>query len=91
MIRVQGKYGFSRIIAGYSQGYTAALKDVLDTINYIDNDLTKHRRRRNRKTYAAIVQCMIDNRELLRENPYAFVRCNDKCEGGFEVYCNKDR
>ena len=26
-----------------------------------------------------------------RDNPYAFVRCNDKCEGGFEVYSNNDR
>ena len=34
---------------------------------------------------------MIENRAELRDNPYAFVRCNDKCEGGFEVYSNKDR
>ena len=81
----------SRLEFGYAHGYTDALVKVLDTIEHIDSDLTAHKRRRNKKTYSAIIRCMIENRAELRDNPYAFVRCNDKCEGGFEVYCNKDR
>ena len=81
----------SRLEFGYAHGYTDALANVLDTIEHIDSDLTAHKRRRNKKTYSAIIRCMIENRAELRDNPFAFVCCNDKCEGGFEVYSNDDR
>lgn len=70
----------------YVQGYTAALQDVLETIDNIQIDLKAHKRRQNNKTYRAIIECMIKNRVVLREEPDAFVRCNDNAEGGFEVY-----
>lgn len=81
---------WDRLVPGYSQGYTKALIDVLGTIQSIDSDLTAHHRKRNKKTYEAILQCMIDNRHILRDNPYAFVRCNVNCEGGFEVFVKKE-
>lgn len=68
----------------YVQGYTAALQDVLMTIDSIQPDLQLHKRRQNYKTYKAIIECMLKNRAILREDPNAFVRCN--VEGGFEVY-----
>lgn len=70
----------------YIQGYTAALQDVIDTINLIQPDLKEHHRRQSYKTYHGILECMLKNRTILRENPDAFVRCNDKVEGGYEVY-----
>lgn len=70
----------------YVQGYTAALQDVIETFENIDVDLKAHKRKRNAKTYLAIVQCMLDDRVILRENPKAFVRCNDAVDGGFEVF-----
>lgn len=73
----------------YVQGYTAALQDVLQTIENIQVDLKYHKRRQNVKTHKAIVECMIKNRVILREEPYAFVRCNDNADGGFEVYIEK--
>lgn len=73
----------------YVQGYTAALQDVLKTIEEIQFDLKYHKRRQNAKTYKAIIECMIKNRAILREEPYAFVRCNDNADGGFEVYIEK--
>lgn len=73
----------------YVQGYTAALQDVLETIDDIQNDLKKHKRKQNSKTYKAIAECMLKNRVILREEPYAFVRCNDNVEGGFEVYVER--
>lgn len=75
----------------YVQGYTAALQDVIDVFNYIDDDLKHHKRKRTAKTYQAIAKCMLDNRAILREEPNAFVRCNDKADGGFEVYVAKRR
>lgn len=70
----------------YVQGYTAALQDVFETIDDIQCDLKLHKRKQNAKTYKAIVECMIKNRAILREEPDAFVRCNDSVDGGFEVY-----
>lgn len=72
----------------YIYGYTAALQDVLKTISSdgFQFDLKSHKRKQNSKTYKALLECMIRNRAVLRENPDAFVRCNDKVDGGFEVY-----
>lgn len=70
----------------YVQGYTAALMDVINVFSYIDDDLKHHKRKRTAKTYQAITKCMLDNRVMLRKNPDAFIRCNDKVDGGFEVY-----
>ena len=78
----------------YIQGYTAALQDVLKVIEEIQVDLKVHKRRQSYKTYKGIIQCMLNNRTILRENPDAFVRCNDNAEGGYEVYiegnCNSN-
>lgn len=70
----------------YCQGYTAALQDVLNVIDQIQPDLKLHKRRQSSKTYKAIINCMLDNRILLREHPNAFIRCNDKVDGGFEPF-----
>lgn len=70
----------------YVQGYTAALEDVLETFKAEQDDLKCHKRRQNYKTYKAIVECMLDNRTVLREKPGAFIRCNDNTKSGFEVY-----
>ncbi len=75
----------------YVQGYTAALQDVISVFNYIDGDLKHHKRKRTAKSYQAIAKCMLDNRTILREEPDAFVRCNDNVDGGFEVYVAKRR
>jgi hypothetical protein len=73
----------------YVQGYTAALQDVLQTINNIQTDLKIHKRRQNYKTYKAIVECMLKNRVILREESYAFVRCSSTNSDGFEIYIEK--
>lgn len=70
----------------YVQGYTAALQDVLTTLECIQIDLKRHKRRQCYKTYKAIINCMLENRVILRENPDAFVRCNDDARNGFEIY-----
>lgn len=70
----------------YVQGYTAALQDVLRIITSIQADLKLHKRKQSAKTYLAIIECMIENRVILREQPNAFIRCSDNSSNGFEVY-----
>lgn len=72
----------------YVQGYTAALEDVLKMFAEIQMDLKRHGRKQNYNTYKAIVECMLENRTILRETTGAFIRCSDKAECGFEVWRN---
>ena len=68
----------------YVQGYTSALQDVLKTIIAIQPDMKMHNRKQSAKTYKDILQCMIENRTVLREAADAFVRCTSG--GVFEVW-----
>ena len=70
----------------YVQGYTAALQDVLKVLSGIQVDMKLHKRKQNFKSYKAIIECMLKHRTILRENPDAFIRCNDNVDGGYEVY-----
>ena len=70
----------------YVQGYLAALQDVRDTIEHIQDDLKMHKRKQNYKTYKAIIECMIKGRAIFREESSAFVRCNDN---GYEIYISE--
>jgi len=75
----------------YVQGYTAALQDVLDIISSdgFELDLKRHKRNHSQKTYKALLECMLQNRAILREEPDAFIRCNNDVPGGFECYIEK--
>ncbi len=68
----------------YVQGYTAALQDILATLESMLEDLKMHKRKQNIATLKAIVKCMLENRVVLREVPGAFIRCNNDVPGGFE-------
>lgn len=67
----------------YVQGYTAALQDVLSVLENIQQDLKRHHVKESYKTYKAIVECMLENRAILREDPDAFIRHN--ANGYFEL------
>lgn len=73
----------------YVQGYTAALLDVLEVFDDIQSDLKEHKRKQNYKTYKAIVETILSNRAILREDPNAFIRCNNNAENGFELWFDK--
>ena len=68
----------------YVQGYTAAIQDVIQTLESIQTDLKFHKRRQNFKTYKEILECILKHRAILREEPDAFVRC--AANGGYEMY-----
>ena len=70
----------------YIQGYTAAIQDAIEVVDYIQTDLKRHGRKQNAKTYRAILECMLKGRVLLRESHTAFVRCNDRADDGFEIW-----
>ena len=75
-----------KIEFGYAHGYTQGMMRVLDAIETVSADLKHHKRRFTQKEIAAMVKAMITDREKLRENPFAFVRCNNEKKDGWEVY-----
>ena len=70
-------------------GYLAALQDVYSTIDRIQLDLRHHKVKQSDKVYKRVLEVMIENRVILRENPYAFVRHNI-LTGDFEVYIENE-
>lgn len=61
----------------YVQGYTATLLDIQRILedNSLRDDMKRHKMPFNQRNMAALLQCVIDNRVMLREDPDAFVRC----------------
>lgn len=80
-----GKFG-AMFSSEYIQGYTAALQDAIWTVEHITEDMKLHKRRQRQKEYTNLLKCMLANRARLREDPYAFVRCNNNIPGGYEVF-----
>lgn len=77
-----------RMEFGFNHGYTRALLKVREQLDAaFAEDLRLHKIRINAKTIEQAIDCMIENRELLRDNPQAFLRC--KHGGGFEVVIGK--
>lgn len=80
--------GIEKMELGYAHGYTKALMDVKAQLDeQFAQDLRRHGKRYNAKTVAAALDCMIENREVFRENPFAFLRCNK--DGQLEVAISK--
>lgn len=72
----------------YAQGYTAALQDVLsyfESHSFLE-DLKRHKRKQTLKELSKFIRCMIDNRTVLREDPDAFIRCNNEAKNGYELW-----
>lgn len=72
----------------YVQGYTAALLDVKRVLREVSVDFQNHHIKRTPKEYDKILDCMIENRAVLREEPGAFVRHNKQSQN-WEVYIEK--
>ena len=79
----------TKLSGDYNRGYTTALLKVKETLETIPSDMKYHKIPFNKKSIIAMVKSMIDGRMELRDNPDAFVRCNNSVEGGFEVYSPK--
>lgn len=70
----------------YVQGYTAAIQDAMTVMYQLKTDMKRHNRKWNPASVHAILQTMLHGRTILRECPDAFIRCNDKAQGGFEIW-----
>lgn len=72
-----------KLDGGFIRGFTAGLQKSKEIVGYICNDMRWHKRRITAKELEKALDCAIENREELRENPDAFVRC---CKDGYEVF-----
>lgn len=76
-----------KLVMGYNQGFTHGLQIVRDLIDdAFFEDMRRHKRKWTAKTFDSIMKVMIDNREVLRECPGSFIRCNNAVGDGFEVW-----
>lgn len=73
-----------KLDGSYIRGYTAGLRKALEIAVNIESDLKRFGKRYNSKTLSDALKVAIKDREILRENPSAFVRYTN--EGKFEVY-----
>ena len=76
-----------RFMFGYSYGFTRGLQMVNELLDSgFFEDMRRHKRKWTAKTFDSIMKVMIDNREILRECPDSFIRCNNAVSDGFEVW-----
>ena len=68
--------GFERLSGEYNRGYTKAIQDLQEVFNYIEFDLTQHKKRLNAKLAQELIYCCLINREKIREQRIGFVRWN---------------
>lgn len=73
--------GFERLSGDFNRGYTKAIRDVIDTFNYVNDDLKHNNMRMNYSWAEKILKCCLENREKLRENRNGFIR-TEKSESG---------
>jgi hypothetical protein len=78
---------------GYNNGFREGIMKVAEQFeDGLLEDMRKHKLQVTPKRLYWLFKCMIENRELLRENPFAFVRVNKKLPPGyFEVYVPKGK
>lgn len=78
-----------KLSGDYIRGYTKALLDLKDIVEYVNNDLSYHHKKWNHKLLNSLLDCCIDNRENLRESQSglsdSFIRWNTKKED-FEFF-----
>ena len=65
-----------RLSSDYIQGYTNALLDIKEILNYIPGDLKAHKKPFNSKTIQELMKCCIENRRKLRDRAEGFIRYN---------------
>lgn len=76
---------FERLSGDFNRGYTKAIQDIQEVFNYIEDDLQYHHKRISSKLNKELLQCILTNRENLRESMNGFIRWNSK-RNCFEFY-----
>lgn len=65
-----------RLSGEFNRGYTRAIQDMTEVIDYIQADLKHHNKRLNKQMLDKLMKCCLGNRENLRENRNGFIRWN---------------
>ncbi len=73
-----------RLSGDFNRGYTKAIMDTMRIFNYIESDLRHHHKSLTHKKSLELLNCILRNREAIREGRSGFIRCNS--EGDFEFY-----
>lgn len=82
---------FEKLSGDYNRGYSRAILDLIQVFDYVNDDLNYHGRRLNYRLAKSLLQCCLENREVLREDGYRtdreapFIRWN-KQKNDFELY-----
>lgn len=74
-----------RLSGDYNRGYTKAIMDIQDVFSYIESDLAVHGKRLNMKLAKELLNCILKNREGVRESKRGFIRWN-AVKNGFEFF-----
>lgn len=73
--------GLPRLSREYNDGYTKAIKDVMEVFESTNNDLKHNHMRMNYNWVEKILKCCLENREKLRDDWNGFIR-TEKSESG---------
>lgn len=67
-----------RLSGEFNRGYTKAIKDIEDVFCYVQEDLTRRKKRFNYKLIVRLLELFLRHRENFRENRDGFIKWNTK-------------
>lgn len=69
-----------KLYGHYNQGYTQAIKDIQEIFGYVQGDLDYHGKKCTYKIATELLNCIMMNREKVREKRSGFIRYNKQKE-----------
>lgn len=79
-----------KLSSDFNRGYTKAIMDTIKVFNSIESDLRHHHKTLTHKLSLELLNCILKNREPIREGRSGFIRYNHN-DGGFECYGGKEQ
>lgn len=65
-----------RLSGEYNRGYRQAIMDMQEVFGYVDYDLKHHKKKLTMPLAKELLQCVLMNREAIREKRNVFIRWN---------------
>ena len=82
--------GIERLSGDYNRGYTKAIQDVTEIMEYVGADLKSRRKGLTLKLTLQLMGCILENREYIRERRDGFIRWS-VVRNCFEWYFTKKK
>ena len=73
-----------KLSGDFNRGYTKAIMDAIKIFNSVESDLRHHHKSLTHKKSLELLDCILKNREAIREGRSGFIRCNQ--DGNFEFF-----